>query len=110
MILAIISQQLAYYFTFIKSEEGAPLISGAFYQFNALTHCILWLGYVYTKNKSSWSNRIICYGIILSANQFIDEISRRAMETQVNEVTLGILIIIHIAYSFGNDYGRKLRS
>jgi len=111
MILALISQQLAYFFAYLKQQQGIEVLSGGFYYLNAFTHSILWFGYIYSnKGRDRWSARIMFYGIVLSGNQLVDEISKKAMETQLNEIILGILIILHVAYSLGHEYGRKHRT
>ena len=110
MVLALISQQLAYFFAYLKQQQGLEILSGSFYYFNAFTHFLLWFGYIYSSERDRWAKRIMFYGIVLSGNQLVDEISRKAMETQLNEIILGILIILHVAYSLGHEYGRKHRT
>lgn len=110
MILALLSQQTAYVVTFLSQKQGIEVLSGYFYLFNAFTHCLLWFGFVFANKKDSWSRRLMFYGIVLSGNQLVDEISRKAQETQANEILLGLLILLHVLFSIGYDYGRKSRS
>ncbi len=102
LVVAICSQLWAYIATYLNNECGMEVLEGVFYQFNALTHFLLWVilfGTVFL-DSNRWSSRLITTGLLLSFNQFADELWFDPYQIQINEVVLGIFLVIYYVTQF----------
>jgi hypothetical protein len=97
LIVSICSQLWAYLATYLNKEHGMEVLSGAFYQFNALTHLLLWVvlfSSIFLKSNK-WTSRLIVTGMILAFNQFSDELWFGPYQIQLNEKLLGIFLCVY---------------
>lgn len=97
LVGAICSQIWAYIATYLYKMQGVVSLDGVFYQFNALTHLILWVilfGIIFL-DSNKWTARLIVTGFILAFNQFSDEMWFDPYEIGTNERVLGGLLIVY---------------
>jgi hypothetical protein len=97
LVLTICSQLWTYIATYLNNECGMEVLEGVFYQFNALTHFLLWVilfGTAFLKSNK-WSSIFIVTGLILTFNQFADEMWFDPYQIQLNEKVLGIFLFVY---------------
>ena len=89
--VAIFSQIFAY----IIPTMG---VEGWWYRFNAITMFIAFSLPIFSQHfiKNEWGKTFTMYALILSSNQLIDEFALDPTTLGINELFVGLFVIIHL--------------